>query len=173
MRGMVPLLTWLSDRTEVRGSAIEGRGLFARVKLEAGETVAVKGGYVFTREMRDGLPAVMRDSEIQIAGDLFLGPVTPQEREAAMMFLNHSCAPNVGVRGRIAFCAMRDIAAGEELTLDYAMFDDDEYRMNCTCGQQQCRGVITGRDWRIPALQARYAGWFSTWLEEKIRQRKD
>ena len=36
-----------------------------------------------------------------------------------MMFLNHSCEPNVGVQEHFVFVAMHDVAAGEELTLDY------------------------------------------------------
>lgn len=87
---MAPPLTWLSGKTEIRDSAIEGHGLFARVKLDADETVAVKGEYVLTHEQRDRLASVMRDAEIQIADDLFLGPLTPHEREAAMMFPNAS-----------------------------------------------------------------------------------
>lgn len=34
------------------------------------------------------------------------------------MFLNHACEPNVGIQGQIVFVAMRNVAAGEELTLD-------------------------------------------------------
>lgn len=48
---------------------------------------------------------------------------------------------------------MRDIAAGEELTIDYAMIEDDETELECRCGQVFCRGTITGRDWRRPELQ--------------------
>ena len=63
-----------------------------------------------------------------------------------MLFLNHSCEPNVGVQGNIIFVAMRDVAAGEELTIDYAMIDDDDARMDCGCGTPSCRRVVTGRD---------------------------
>ena len=48
-----------------------------------------------------------------------------------MMFLNHSCEPNVGVQGQIVFVAMRDVAAGEELTLDYGTIDHDAEPMAC------------------------------------------
>ena len=78
-------------------------------------------------------------AEVQIADDLFIGPVAEAEREGAMMHLNHSCNPNVGVRGEITFIAMRDIEAGEELTFDYAMTDNEDYEMHCNCGTQNCR----------------------------------
>ncbi|MGY1616797.1 SET domain-containing protein-lysine N-methyltransferase [Geodermatophilus sp. SYSU D00691] len=43
-----------------------------------------------------------------------------------VLFVNHSCEPDVGVAGNVVLGAMRDVDAGEELTTDYAMFDDDE-----------------------------------------------
>jgi hypothetical protein len=85
-----------------------------------------------------------------------------------MIFSNHSCEPNIGVQGQIVFVAMRDIAAGEELTHDWATTDDDEYEMACNCGTPSCRGVVTGQDWRRPELQARYRGYFSWYLQRKI-----
>ena len=41
-----------------------------------------------------------------------------------MLFINHSCEPNVGFAGNTVLVAMRDISPGEELTTDYALFDD-------------------------------------------------
>jgi hypothetical protein len=63
---------------------------------------------------------------------------------------------------------MRDIDGGEELTTDYAMFDTSSGEMTCRCGRPACRGRITGSDWRIPELQARYAGYFSSYVQRRI-----
>src|SRR4051794_18963702 len=82
--------------------------------------------------------------------------LTAEEYEPVMLFLNHSCEPNVGFGGNIVLVAMRDIAAGEELTTDYALFDDYDGEMTCSCRTARCRGVIGGRDWRLPELQRRY-----------------
>lgn len=87
-----------------------------------------------------------------------------------MIFSNHSCEPNIGVQGQIVFVALRDIEAGEELTHDWATTDDDTYEMDCKCGSPTCRGVITGQDWRRLDLQAKYAGYMSWYLMEKIRR---
>jgi hypothetical protein len=95
-------------------------------------------------------------AEIQITEDLFIGPARTEDREGGMIFSNHSCAPNVGVQGQIVFVAMRDVEAGEELTHDWAMTDDDSYEMSCRCGAASCRGVATGQDWRRPEPQQRY-----------------
>ena len=63
---------------------------------------------------------------------------------------------------------MRAIEAGEELTHDWAMTDDDESTIVCHCGAATCRKTITGKDWQRPELQARYAGYFSPYLQRKI-----
>jgi hypothetical protein len=150
-------------------SAIEGRGLFARGAIAAGEIVAVKGGAV----MDAAAFALVRDqvspAEIQIEDDLYIAPRTAAEVEANILCLNHSCDPNVGVRGQITFVAMRAIPAGAELTIDYAMIDGDpDERMDCACGAPGCRRLVTGDDWRRPELQRRYAGYFSRYLADRI-----
>jgi hypothetical protein len=89
-----------------------------------------------------------------------------------MMRLNHSCEPNVGVEGQIVFVALRDVAAKEELVLDYAMMDDHDERMNCFCHAAACRGIVTGKDWELPELQRRYKGYFSSYLERKISEKR-
>ena len=54
---------------------------------------------------------------------------------------------------------MRDVPAGQELTLDYAtVLVDPAYTLWCHCGTYRCRQVIEGTDWRITQLQRRYAG---------------
>lgn len=50
-----------------------------------------------------------------------------------MLFINHSCEPNVGFAGNIVLVAMREIDAGEELATDYALFDDYDGAMECRC----------------------------------------
>jgi SET domain len=81
-------------------------------------------------------------AELQIAEDLFIGPIYPEEREGCMIFSNHSCDPNIGVQGQIVFVALRRISAGEELTHDWATTDDDNYTLECRCGAAKCRGIV-------------------------------
>ena len=80
--------------------------------------------------------------------------------------------PNIGVQGQIVFVAMRDIAAGEELTHDWATTDDEDYRMECRCGAATCRKIITGKDWQKPELQEKYAGYMSWYLAERIKRQR-
>lgn len=62
----------------------------------------------------------------------------------ATAFINHSCEPNCFSRvmhGRMLFFALRDIALGEEITLDYTPSQHPGRR--CSCGALNCRGVMS------------------------------
>jgi uncharacterized protein len=165
---MLPL-SYLSPKTEVRESKIHGRGLFAIADIAKDEIVAVKGGHIVDRKtLRQQITPRLGPVEIQVGGDLFIAPVTEEERELSMLYLNHSCNPNLGMRGEITFVAMRDVRAGEELTHDWAMTDDDDYSVECNCGAPDCRKTLTGKDWQRPELQKRYVGFFSAYLQRRI-----
>jgi len=62
------------------------------------------------------------------------------------MFINHSCEPNCETEqeedGRVFVCAIRDIAAGEELTYEYNLHDSDEDDQDCYCGANECRNTM-------------------------------
>jgi len=161
-------LTYRSPKTEVRDSPIHGRGLFARQPIGRGEIVAVKGGHVLTAAQWAGLEPALGASEIQITEDLVIAPVTGEQRHGSMLYTNHSCDPNLAIQGQIVLVAMRDVVAGEELTIDWATTDDADYTMDCRCGAPRCRRTITGKDWTKPELQARYRGWFCWFLQRRI-----
>ena len=152
--------SWISPKARKGVSSdIAGRGLFAIEPISAGEIVAVKGGHIVTTRQLDELPEPLPNSEIQIADDLYLVALSRDEYEPVMLFMNHSCDPNVGFAGNVVLVAMRDVVAGEELTTDYALFDDDDTQMTCHCNSPRCRKVIDGRDWRRRDLQERYRGY--------------
>jgi len=59
-------------------------------------------------------------------------------------YINHSCEPNAFMKvlyGHVLFIALRDIAPGEEITIDYesTLHSDDK---RCICGTKDCRGTI-------------------------------
>jgi uncharacterized protein len=64
-------------------------------------------------------------------------------------FLNHSCVPNCEAtleQDRIWIVAIRDIRAGEEITINYG-YDLDSYRdYPCRCGSPECVGYIVAED---------------------------
>ena len=162
-------LSYRSPKTEVRESKIHGRGLFATTQIAKDEIVAVKGGHIVGRTaLRGEIRPRLGPVEIQIDEGLFIAPVTEEEREGSMLYSNHSCNPNLGMRGEITFVAMRHIRAGEELTHDWATTDDDDYSVECKCGAPNCRKILTGKEWLRADLQTRYAGYFSAYLARKI-----
>src|SRR5947207_2851511 len=110
--------SYLSPKTVVKPSRIAGRGLYAAAPLAPGEVVSVKGGHLVDRQTLERHKEVVNEADVQITDELFLAPIHADEYEGVMMFLNHSCEPNVGVQGQIVFVALREVAAGEELTID-------------------------------------------------------
>jgi hypothetical protein len=92
-------------------------------------------------------------------------PVGPDD----LGMLNHSCDPSLGWSGARTLVALRNLAAGDELTVDYATcISDDDFVLYCHCETYRCRQLIEGRDWQIPQLQARYAGHWAPAVQRRI-----
>ncbi len=163
--------SYLSPKTRIARSLIHGRGLFAAKTMRKGEIVAIKGGHVLNRRTLGRVRSRIAESYLQIDDDFYIGAINGREVRRNKLFINHSCAPNVGLRGPITFVALRGIKAGEELTYDWAMEENSPAVTPCRCGARRCRKILTGRDWRIPRLQRRYRGYFSAYLQAKIDPR--
>jgi SET domain-containing protein len=149
-------------------SAISGRGLMAIAPIAEDEVVAIKGGHIVDTATLASLPGRLQNSEVQIADGFHLVALEEAEYEPVMLFINHSCEPNVGFAGNVVLVAMRDIDTGEELTTDYALFDDSDEAMECHCEAAACRGMIRGSDWQRPELQHKYGRYFSSYLLRKL-----
>jgi SET domain-containing protein len=149
-------------------SKIHGKGLFSVETIKKGELVAIKGGHIVSKEVAHELSKDFGRSFLQITDDFFIGPLIMEEVDKSFIYYNHSCEPNMGVKGQIVFVAMRDIEPGEEITVDYATTENDEYSISCNCGVTKCRKTVTGKDWQNKSLQDKYTGYFSWYLQEKI-----
>jgi hypothetical protein len=161
--------TWVDPRLELRSSPIHGRGLFATAPIAAGETVLEWGGTLYTRQqladIRAGRLKVPTFSYSFIAEDVLIA--APED--GLDYFVNHSCDPSVWMAGDVTVVALRDIATGDEITGDYAVWEaTPDYRMACLCGAAGCRGEVTGNDWQRPELQARYRGHFLPYISARI-----
>ena len=166
---MIPL-SYRSPKTEVRESPIHGRGLFATAPIAKGEVVAVKGGHIINREqLREITPNAWSSGNSDRRRSFHCaGHVRKNEKLR--------CSTVIIPAMRISVCAaklrllrLRDIQAGEELTHDWCVTDDDDYSVECKCGSPKCRHTLTGKDWQRPELQKRYAGYFSAYLAKKMR----
>jgi hypothetical protein len=63
-------------------------------------------------------------------------------------YLNHCCDPNGYMNtSERTFHALRDIAAGEQITFNYLTTESEmAVPFNCTCGSPNCFGFIQGRN---------------------------
>ena len=142
-----------------------GNGIFAKEPLAKDELIAVFGGAIYPWNAFMTLPERERSLSLQVEENLFLVPDKIGEGD----YVNHSCDPNAGLLGQIVLVALRDIQPGEEVCFDYAMSDTISYdEFDCECGAPNCRGRVTGNDWRIPVLQERYAGYFIPHVQRRI-----
>lgn len=169
MREVIPC-SWLDPRIEIHSSSIEGRGIFARSVITAGEIIERWGGIPITdAELADiaSREAGYNSAAIGEGMNLLLAPDDP------IGFGNHSCDPNLWMGDATTVMARRDIAPNEELTIDYATHTVSAgwcMESDCRCGSPLCRRVITGSDWRRAELQERYAGHFSPFINTRIRE---
>lgn len=165
--------TWRDPRQEIRPSPIRGMGIFANAPIERGEAVEIVGGQVMTEaEFRAFQRITPFYNAIQIGEDLHLVelPVFTVGRGGS---LNHSCDSNLWMADEVTLVARYDIAVGDELTVDYALFTsqpDWVLDTACHCGAIDCRHTITGNDWQRADVQARYYPHLSPFLNERIRR---
>lgn len=158
--------SFLSNKIEIRDSKIHKKGIFAKVAVKKGEIVFIKGGHILTREQLFSSGVI--NCYLPIDDNYFLGATNAEEEEDIKLYINHSCTPNCGIRGEITFIAMQDIKTGDELTIDYAFLDNEDYQIECNCGASNCRKIITGKDWKIKEIQEKYFNYFATYLKQKI-----
>jgi SET domain-containing protein len=168
---MMQAASWRFPKTRVRTSGIQGRGLFAVKPIREREIVSIRGGHILTRRLMSQRRKPPGYWGYPIADGVVLGPLTKAETQSVMMFLNHSCEPNIGIQGQIVFVAMRNIRPGEELSIDYAMFGGDPKSMRCRCGAPACRKIIVPSDWKRKTLQAKYGSYFSWQVMQWIANR--
>ncbi|MBI3791571.1 MAG: SET domain-containing protein-lysine N-methyltransferase [Gemmatimonadetes bacterium] len=137
----------------VRRSAIQGRGVFAKVAIAAGTRIIEYTGEHITHAVADS----RYDDAAMARHHTFLFTLNRRTVVDGAVggsdarYINHSCAPNCEAvidGAHIWIEALRDIAAGEELSYDYGYERDgtetaeDEARYACRCGAPTCRGTI-------------------------------
>jgi D-alanine-D-alanine ligase-like ATP-grasp enzyme len=83
--------------------------------------------------------------------------------------INHACDPNTWLDG-LDLVARRDIAEGEELTIDYATFCGSSMAgFKCQCGSPDCRQVVLGTDHLLPGIRDRYGDHVSDFVRDTWR----
>src|ERR1043166_1748387 len=134
--------TRMVELWEVKPSRIHGTGVFAREVIRAEERVLE---YLGERVSKD------ESLRRRKGGNFFVFVVTDEfDIDGAVdwnpaRFINHSCEPNCEARQEeehIWIYALRDIAAGEELTFNYGYDLQDYEEHPFRCGAPECIGFM-------------------------------
>jgi len=169
--------SWINENLEEKNVVDFGNAVFSKASIEKGELLVIFGGHVMSVEKELTLKPPLNDYSLQLHENFVIGPLYTEEIRPAEYF-NHSCDPNAGINGQIFLVAMRNIAPNEQITFDYAMVlseskeRNESYSIRCDCKAVNCRGIITDKDWLSPELQKKYEGYFSWYIEQKIRKLK-
>ncbi|HKP73005.1 MAG TPA: SET domain-containing protein-lysine N-methyltransferase [Pyrinomonadaceae bacterium] len=132
----------LAPGLAVRPSPIDGKGCFATVRFRKGRKIAEYAGERISR--REVARRARGRRKLRICAINSYWSLDGSRGGNGTHYINHSCQPNSYMRithGHILFMALRDIAPGEEITLDYVitLHPNDK---RCHCKASSCRGTI-------------------------------
>ena len=154
-----------SNATLYVGDCEFGLGVFANRLIRPGEFILGFSGPLidFAETKRRG------DWECMA---FQIGPNSYFDTLAPGVFVNHSCAPNAGVRNDRDLVALCRIQKGEEIRFDYSTtMEERSFTMRCRCGAPNCRQVITDFSELPVELQHRYLsqGLVMNFIAERAR----
>jgi SET domain-containing protein len=132
----------LAHGLAIRKSKINGKGCFATIPFKRGRKIAE-----YTGERINDLEAQKRSRRRRILRICDIDgrfSIDGSRGGNGTHYINHCCEPNAYMRtlyGHVLFFALREIRAGEEITIDYEQtLHPDSKR--CFCGAKSCRGTI-------------------------------
>ena len=129
-------------RVDVAPSRIDGQGAFAAEPIPARRKIGeIRGEPISVPEARRRARGLARIMIVEVSERR---AIDASRSADPLRFTNHSCAPNAVLRirqGRVEFYAMRDVAPGEELTVNYGE-THHEGRLRCRCGAAGCIGRL-------------------------------
>lgn len=118
-------------------SKISGKGVFTKKPFKKGETIFILKGKIKRWFVKDKSTAQVGPNWIGLSKNIWIDPVEIYQ------YLNHSCNPNLGIKGSVTFVALRNIKKGEELTFDYSITEDESFwEFKCNCKSKKCRKIL-------------------------------
>jgi hypothetical protein len=134
---------------EVRKSKF-GKGLFATKNIPARTVLCTVTGplltFLETIELGEN-----ESHSLQIERDTYI------LCDAPFLYSNHSCTPNCALNAGLQMVALYDIKKNEELFWDYSTsMLERHWTMQCACGSEQCRKIITDFDLLPEEIQFMY-----------------
>lgn len=130
----------------IKSSLLHGAGVYTTAPIARGVLVLEYTGPRLPAKLTDGLYA---EGDVTYLFGMD-GGKTVIDGFGMAAFVNHSCDPNCEsdqIKNRIWIIAVRDIAAGEELTYDYNIYDAEPGEdASCRCGAPNCRGTMLSEE---------------------------
>lgn len=129
----------LFEKVHLQTSSIQGRGIFAKRKIKKNEVLFNAIGPFIHFPL---LPNHRKGPHwLNVAEKTWMMPI----EKTPWRYINHSCAPNAGLKGSTTVVAMQEIKKGEEILIDYSITESHpEWSMNCLCKTKHCRATIRG-----------------------------
>ena len=143
-----------------------GRGIFARRNLKKGEVLFIIKGKIVPLKINDQTDSALLPNAIGIEEGVWIDPYP----ENALHFLNHSCEPNVGIKGKVTVVALKNIAKDEQVTIDYSITEGDRFWTlggRCQCGGKKCRGKIRSIQYLPKEIYQRYLPFVPAFLQKQ------
>ena len=142
-------------------SQIEGMGIRIGDDAKKGEVIFRFKGPLKFKINQSKEDALANPDWVGVAKDQWIDPDKPYK------FINHSCNPNTGIKGKVTVVALRDIKEGEELTIDYSTIEGDpRWEMKCMCGESNCRGIIRSIQYLPKSRFEDYLPYVSTYFKK-------
>ena len=148
--------------TSVQKSSIHGTGRFAVKPIFEGSLVGIIGGILVN----------IPDNKISmpVSREIYLNQLFMTQRAS----INHSCEPNLVLKGFNKLIAKKDIKPDEELTVDcgsICMGEGSILIENCMCGSNKCRKTIKTNDYLFIAKD-QLGVYPLYWTEKECKKRK-
>ena len=141
-----------------------GKGLFAKIDIKKNEIIfSVQGKIIKESKYHSGSYYKMGPRWLAIGKNTWISPF----RSNPWWFINHSCNPNAGLRGKTTVVAMKNIKKGNEITIDYSITEDDpSWQMKCECGHNNCRKVVKSVRFLPENIFRKYKQFIPKFLQE-------
>lgn len=143
----------------IANSKVHGKGVFAKKDFKKGETIFTIKGKIVHWEVRNQEESLHGPDWIGINKQSWMDPLGPAK------YLNHSCRPNAGIKGRFRVIALKDTKAKEEITIDYSITEIDKlWYMRCNCGAVNCRKIIRSIQFLPKQIFSKYLPYIPTYF---------
>ncbi len=143
-----------------------GKGIFSKVNIKKDEILFIVKG---TTKKGD------YNSKFYTEGPNWLALeknkwLSPYDKNP-WRYINHSCNPNAGLKGKVTVVAMKEIKKNKQITIDYSITEDDPYwKMKCICEQKNCRKIIRSIRFIPPMLFNKYKNYIPKFLRKEYAQ---